>query len=326
MFAKYVAVHYICAILTDTTKQTIMRKYLAIISVSLLCMFSCRGQKVASADAPEQVANEVFTFEDSCQHLVVKLSLELPMGSDEASKLMRDSLIADFMANCRQPGYDQENEFAVKPYSGNLSDPQAIVNYFGKADYDYLLAQAMSDYNERVKYADEDPELSVAERERIKNDVPRWTFEMSLKKETDNPRFDVYLSQSYVYYGGAHGGVTGSGALTFDKATGKKISRFIKEDSTSALQPLLSQGPLRYFHAADYEVSDSNLNNCLSIPDGIIPQPTDNPCPNAAGDSLLFTYRQYEIAPYAAGMPNFSIPVKDLMPYLTPEGKALLTK
>ena len=307
-----------------------MRKYRALFSLLLLAAtLSCTGQKTnvaAASAAPASAAPEVYTFADSCRHLLVKLSLELPAGTDNATRQMREALIADFMANCRQPGYDQENTFAVKPYSDKMDNPQAIVDYYGKADYDYLLAQAKADYNERVEYVDENPNLSAAERESIKNEVPRWTFEMSIKKETDAPRWAVYQSQSYVYYGGAHGGVTGSGALTFNKATGKKISRFVREDATGAIQPLLRRGLLQYFHAADYDVSDSNLNSCLSISDGIIPQPADTPCPNAAGDSLLFTYRQYEIAPYAAGMPNFSIPVKDLMPYLTPEGKALLTK
>ena len=38
----------------------------------------------------------------------------------------------------------------------------------------------------------------------------------------------------------------------------------------------------------------------------------------------MFTYQQYEIASYAAGMPEFTIPFEDLFPYLTPEAKALV--
>ena len=305
-----------------------MNKFLAILcvaSAALIC--SCSGQQSSNASNSDNAGTKVYTFKDSCQHLVVNLSLELPAGDDDASALMREALIADFMLNARQPGYDQENEFSIQPYTGDMTDAQAIVDYFGKADYEFLLAHSMADYNERMQYLNEDTTMSAEYREQAKNDVPMWAFELVVKKASDNPAFAVYQSQTYSYFGGAHGGVGGTGDLTFDNSTGKKIERFVKADATSALQPLFRKGLLRYFANGYADITDSDLDGLLQLSeDNTIPQPVNTPSINATADSLVFVYRQYEIASYAAGMPNFSISVKDLEPFLTEEAKALLEK
>ena len=308
-----------------------MKKLLAIFSIALMAATAaCTGQK--SGNSSDQTADNadstaVYTYKDSNQHVIVTLSLELPVGTDEASKLIRDSLIANFALTCTNPGYGGDDNFGIKPYSGDMSDPQAIVNYYGKADFDFFLENAMADYNDRMKYVEEDSTMSPEEKETVTKYTPRWAFDFNVKQTTDAPKFVVYQSQAYIYLGGAHGGVTGSGDLTFDKATGAKISRFLKADATDALQPLFRQGLATYFQAVDSTITASNFADCLFLNESkIIPQPAYTPCPNAAGDSLIFTYQQYEIASYAAGMPSFALPVKALEPYLTPEAKALLTK
>ena len=70
------------------------------------------------------------------------------------------------------------------------------------------------------------------------------------------------------------------------------------------------------------EVAPEELNNYLFLETGVIPFPAWTPYPSE--DGLVFTYQQYEIASYAAGMPEFTIPYADLRPYLTPEAKALV--
>ena len=318
-----------------------MKKYFAIFCGLMLPFCSCSGNSgsttsevadtVATAETEEAIetveaGTQVYSFKDSCQHLVVKLSLELPTAAGEVSTNIRQALIADFMLNARQPGYDQENEFSIKPYTGNTANPQAIVDYYGKADYDHLLKYAKSDYNDRIQYLNEESGLSEEEKERIRNDVPMWTFELNLKKSVDAADFVIYYSQSYVYYGGAHGGVAGSCDLTFNKKSGKNIDKFLKPNATKALQPLFRKGLLQYYRSNGEIMTDSELSDRLQLSSDIIPQPTLTPCPNAEGDSLVFTYRQYEIACYADGMPSFAIAAKDLMPYLTEEAKEILKK
>lgn len=306
-----------------------MKQHVALITIALLtAIFSCTHPKVVGAEE-EGIATsgtQVFTFKDSCQHLVVSLSLELPAGTDSASMQIRDSLIADFILNTCRPGYDEDNTFCLQAYHGDMTDAQAIVDHYGKADYDFLLQQATADYEERMRYVEEDSTMTDEDKAAIRDDTPQWVFDLSIAETVHTQNFIVYQSQAFVYYGGAHGGVAGSGSLTFDRETGKKISRFVRNDATRSLQPMLRRGLLRYYGEYGETLTDGDLSDRLQIDGDIIPLPTNIPCPNATGDSLIFTYQQYEIACYADGMPSFMISLEDLMPYLTTEGKALLSK
>ena len=309
------------------TKYETMKKYFAIVGAVVMALTcSCVGGKGSGGDDPAEAGTKTYCFKDSCQHLVVSMSLELPMGTDSVSMRIRDAVIADFMLNARMPGLDQENEFSIPEYTGDKSDAQAIVDYFGKADYDYLLEIAMTDYNDRIQGIEESTTMSAEEKEEAKQYIPQFAFNLSLQQTADTLGFVVYQSQAYVYYGGAHGGVTGTGAITFDKTTGKKIDRFVKEDATADLQPLFIRGFRQYYSSYGETLTDKDVLGRLFLQGDTIPQPANIPCPNATGDSLVFVYRQYEIACYADGMPSFALAVKDLEPYLTDEGKAIFKK
>jgi hypothetical protein len=56
--------------------------------------------------------------------------------------------------------------------------------------------------------------------------------------------------------------------------------------------------------------------------DFYIPMPEAIPFVN--NGELIFAYGTYEIAPFAAGMPEVSIPLKDIQQYLKAEFKALV--
>lgn len=126
----------------------------------------------------------------------------------------------------------------------------------------------------------------------------------------------VTSSQTYCYYGGAHGGVSGTGPITFLKSSGQKVDHFISPDAAKAMQPLLRKGLLRYYADCDEPLTDTQLSERLQIEGTIIPLPRHSAYPNATADSLIFTYQQYEIACYADGMPSFTIAISDLAPYL----------
>lgn len=286
-------------------------------------MFSCAGRKAAGEGASVDVGTKVYAFKDSCKHLTLSISIEVPVGDDDASMKIRDSLIVDLARCVEMPGIQEEGSTFVEPYRGDMTDVRSVVDYYGKAAYDCLLKQALSDYEERIAFLDEDTTMLEEEKGRIKNDVPMWAFDFNSKRTTDTDEFQVYYSQIYCYYGGAHGGVTGTGGMTFSKATGDKIVRFISTDATKALQPLIRKGLIAYYAEYGETLTDKDLSERLQLDGPLIPQPQSTPYPNPTGDSLVFTYGQYEIACYADGMPSFRLPVKDLVPYLTPEGKAV---
>lgn len=293
----------------------------------LLSLFlcSCAGQRGVNLGLTPEDSTQTYSFADSCQHLIVKTSIQLPSGNDEISKQIRDSLIADYEFNMSHFGFDPENDGAIKPYRGDRNNVQDIVDYYGKACYDYLLDMAKNDYNDRVSFLEEDSTILPEDKERIRNEIPMWEYDFTLSKLSDEDLFVVYNSQSYIYMGGAHGGVAGTGALTFDKSNGEKIDRFLKKEAVKDLQPAIRKGLLKYYMEAYDTLTDEQLSERIQIEGTTIPLPSRATFPNKTGDSLVFTYGQYEIACYADGMPSFKVAVKDILPCLTEKGKSLLT-
>lgn len=292
-------------------------------------MLACSGkQTTAVTESVDSVMESVdagtktFVYADSCQHVIVNMSLELPMGDDSVSVLIRDSLVTDFIDDASNPDYNEEIT-RIKPFDGDRNDYKAMVEYYGKAVYKRLLSLAKADYKERIKFLDEDTTRTVEEKKMIREDVPQWTYQYQCKKTTEAEKFVVYYSQTYVYFGGAHGGITGRGAMTFDKSTGHMVQRFLKPTATKSLQKMFRKGIRQYFAECGDTVSDEDLDIYLQLMSDLIPQPVNTPYPNAAGDTLIFTYQQYEIASYAAGMPSFGLPVEKLAPYLTDEAKKM---
>ena len=58
-----------------------------------------------------------------------------------------------------------------------------------------------------------------------------WGYDFSLKKIGEGERYVVFQSEDYVYLGGAHGGVTGKGCLTFDKENGSYAEHIVDRSS-----------------------------------------------------------------------------------------------
>ena len=110
--------------------------------------------------------------------------------------------------------------------------------------------------------------------------------------------------------------------MTFDKKEGALVDKMLDPACLDAIQPLLRKGIAQYFSEGGMEIAQEELDNYLSLETGVVPFPGWTPYPGE--DGLVFTYQQYEIAAYAAGMPEFTVPYADILPYLTPEAKALL--
>lgn len=298
------------------------------ILTALLC-YACTGQKATEpvVTPSTETLTQLESFQESNEFVTVNLSLELPNGIDEASQLMRDSLTAEFIRIATQVGYQEEDTGAIEPFRGDVTDASAVVAYYGKAVVNYLLKLSKEDHEERISYLKEDTSIPDSTKKQLMEEITPWNFDFKLAKSSETDSYVIFSGEGYVYYGGAHGGVTGAGAMTFNKSNGQQIMHFVNPDATQALQPQIRKGLLRYYGEYGETMTDQELSERLMLPepgDSIIPQPKQIPFPNAAGDSLTFTYGQYEIACYADGMPSFKLAVKDLKPYLTPEAKAIL--
>ena len=292
-----------------------MRKIFAV-WLAVLAAAACRPS------GGKDLQTETLNYEDSKAHADLSIKVELPVyGQGAAADRIRASLVEVMDGQLSHIGsYEEERLFPA--FEGDFSKTESLVMYYRDKALEAIGQLSQKDYDERVNSIEENDGLTDGQRKEILADMPGWEYDFSLLKDRETDRYVVFLSQDYVYLGGAHGGVVGRGGLTFDKKEGALVEKMVDSASLDAVQPLLRKGLSQYFSDNEMEVAPEELDNILFLETGVIPFPAWTPYPSEEG--LVFTYQQYEIAAYAAGMPEFTVPYADILPYLTPEAKALL--
>lgn len=266
---------------------------------------------------------EHFEAAGSAAHADLSVDVELPVASGAAATAIREHLMG-FLDERLSRVTSYENERFFDPYDGDRGDTEGFVKYY----YDQTLALlgrlSQEDADERSSWIEQDEERTPEEKADMLASFPSWEYEYTLSKIEETPAYVVFQSQDYIYMGGAHGGVSGDGCLTFCKKDGSYLETLIDPDAVEEMQPLLEDGLVSYFSDAGEQVAREDLRGLLLLLDGDqIPLPAWQPFP--AEDGLVFTYQQYEVAPYAAGMPQFTVPFEKVASFLTPEAKALLS-
>lgn len=151
--------------------------------------------------------------------------------------------------------------------------------------------------------------LDVYEEEEIKE----LTYSMNVSVVYEDDEYFTLEGIIYTYLGGAHGSTINVGQ-TFCKVSGKRIDwELLKGYTTKELRSEIKNGLKGYFdipkNAAD---SDEQLQNSLMIDEesfcNAFPLPECRPYLTNKG--VCIRYQQYEIACYAAGMPECYLPVK----------------
>ena len=270
----------------------------------------------------KDMKTEVREWADSTRSANLTMKVELPeTGQGAVADRIRTALVEVMDEQLSHIGSYEEGRL-FPAFEGDAAQTDALLAYYRDQALETLDKFAQEDMDDRYEYIAENEELSAEERKEILTSLPGWSYDFSLVKARETDKYVVFLSQDYVYLGGAHGGVIGRGGLTFEKQDGLLVEKFLDPACLDAIQPLLRKGLTQYFAADDFEVTPEELDDYLFLETGVIPFPAWTPYPDK--DGLVFTYQQYEIAAYAAGMPNFTIPYEDLLPYLTPEAKALL--
>lgn len=178
-------------------------------------------------------------------------------------------------------------------YPADPTDIQGIVDYYGKAMYDSLKAM------EAEAKANEYP-------------CPELAYEIRMEHAYETSTFVTYTLTTYTYFGGAHPSWLSQGA-TFRKQDGRRVDwTFIASNFSSRFQERVKTGLMEYFEVK----TEDELDEVLQV-DHIynIPLPVTLPYFTEKGVSI--TYQQYEIAPYAAGLPSMIIPYDELKPMMT---------
>ena len=188
-------------------------------------------------------------------------------------------------------------------YEGDLQKPDEMVAF-------YLNDMVKTAKNE-FGYMPKDSGIKFLDQRRV-------------TKMFEAKRFVTYCYHAESYMGGAHGSVVVM-AQTFRKEDGRRIGwEVFKSPYNEQLQKLIREGLIEYFSFDGERITEEQLADQLQgeANQYFIPLPQ---CPPIfEKDGIGFLYNQYEIACYAAGMPQFTIPYKKILPLMNVTGHRLL--
>ncbi|MBO4656877.1 MAG: DUF3298 domain-containing protein [Bacteroidales bacterium] len=283
--------------------MTLKSNFIAVAAFCLVLLSGCKGADIKT---------RTFNFDNTGERSDFTMLVELPVSTKGVAGEIRSQLIDIMDSQLSSIGlYDGGRMFPR--YDGDMSDTEAIVDYYSNKGSEAIETHAMDFFNEVKQNIEDEEELEF---------VPRCEYDFTLGKVYESFNYVVYLSEDYNYMGGAHGGVSGMGDITFDKRNGKIFTNFLKADALEPMQGLIEKGLAEYFEEPDDTAASVREHLFLEEGDTTIPFPAWTPSPDRYG--LNFTYQQYEIAPYAMGMPSFTIPYDEVKPFLTPEAIELL--
>lgn len=302
-------------------------KLLFLITAVSLSFASCGNKNAETAEIEDAFAYpleiENYTFSDSSKYANISIKAVLPVAKDSVSQVIRDSLVNIIGNSIRsyQGSQMEDSKPLIAKYNGDEKDAKSMLDYYSKEVSKMLNSQAKDDYDERVKYWEEDTTITEEQRKEYKESITPWDYSMDVTKTFEDSTYVVFNDTEYAYIGGAHGGVFGWGGITFRFSDGSIVKDFLKDNVLKDMQPLLKKGLKEYFNEnADEKIkTDQQLMEQLMLPEeskGLIPLPAWTPFPDEKGKGLVFTYQQYEIACYAVGMPSFVLTWEELKPFL----------
>ena len=182
-------------------------------------------------------------------------------------------------------------------YSGDLGDGQKMIDYY----FDLKYKEFKNAHDEMAEH--------------MQGDVPTYVSETEIHYLYETDKFVTYEMKKYEDMGGAHGGTFISG-MTFRKSDGRRVEWDL---FTKSMQDVIKKGLKKYFEVN----TDEELENSLSLENTyLLPLPATPPVFTKEG--VLFTYQQYEIAAYAAGLPSFIVPYNEAKSLMNTTGNNLL--
>ncbi len=205
--------------------------------------------------------------------------------------------------------YEDEYEQGYNFYTVNIdvpiTDNDSLRHYILK----WMLSADTDDYEtalneEKDRFLEEEGSES------------RAAFESNYTLTEQTDRYVTYISEGYLYAGGAHPMPWYYG-VTFSKTDGNMVGYDLFEDPESLVDLISENIKKQYFDPYQTEEEAYAFD-----PETPFPLPENDPWIET--DSIVFCYGPFEIAPYAAGLPLCKIAISDLKPYFSAKGNALL--
>ena len=220
----------------------------------------------------------------------VNIRLVYPVGGDAAADSIRQ-WIADVMSAASAGEYG--------PTAFTASGAESVPSV-AREVADSLLAMSARDF---ASMRSEMPDRDMS-----------YTFDYSADTVAVTPGYATFSFSGYTYQGGAHGSAYVIPAL-FAIPSGRQITwdSLIAPGKQAQLLDMIRRALMEQY----FEVSTTEaLADMLLVSPSEIQLPAAGPALTPSGLEVI--YQQYEIAPYAAGMPSCTIPMDDLRPLLDP--------
>ena len=177
------------------------------------------------------------------------------------------------------------NEQLGGTYNGDLNDGKKLTEYYGKARAEQI-RKDIAELGENTA-------------------MGQSCYYVQLKKLFETKLFITYTNEVYEYAGGAHGSESLTGAV-FRKVDGRKFGwDMFTADGKEKLRGMIKNRLKDRFFKAK---SDEEFYNMLLAENARYLFPLPENAPLLRPNGVEFIYQQYEIAPYAAGMPSCTLP------------------
>lgn len=182
-------------------------------------------------------------------------------------------------------------------YSGQLDNADSVISYYCNAHSDSLLKMYDGFGNGYAPMLYYSQVITIAE-------------------ETNT--YVTYTDIVEEFLGGAHG-MTNMSGTTFRKSDGRRFGdEILRNTDTQDFHDLLKEGVKQYFTSNGTKINSDEELKAMLLPEQFVeylPLPKSHPYLTKEG--VVFIYQPYEIAPYAAGRPSFTIDYNKIRPYLT---------
>lgn len=230
-------------------------------------------------EADAKFATDSVTFEQKDKSAEVTIYADYPTAASEGLK----TSIAEYIS-----------ETLGAKYMGSLENGDSILNFYGKAKYEEL----------------------AKEQKEMEAEMP-FIADYKFNKAAETENYVTYTSTYEEYMGGAHGSTVVQGA-TFRKADGRKFGAdMLIGTEKEEFKALLKEGLKEYFEKPNMTDAQLKESLFLSEPYSVDNLPLPAFAPYLTDKGVTFTYQQYEIASYAAGLPTFTISFEKIKPYLS---------
>jgi len=269
-------------------------RHLIISALAMTAILAGCGQRgtasAASVSMPLDSLNIVDSVSSEGSQAYVRIRLIYPVADDAAADSIRQ-WIADVMSAA------SAGEYGPTAFTAAGAESVPAV---AREVADSLLAMSARDF------ASMGPELPESKMS--------YTFDYAADTAAVTPGYVTFCFSGYTYLGGAHGSAYVIPAL-FALPSGRQITwdSLIAPGKQTQLLDMIRRALMEQY----FEVSTTEaLADMLLVSPSEIQLPAAGPALTPRGLEVI--YQQYEIAPYAAGMPSCTIPMDDLSPLLDP--------